>query len=363
MNIKINSITSKKYAICGLTKPTSAMVEHRITNSRSLKRARIIVSGVSHGSEKAYDLINQVTPVVGALNILLHKIEKANILSSISAEEIGKLKRSHDQLFDISARTHDLFHSVAHTKKGGSRSIKGWKASLSSIESDYKDVEKAIKDLTSNKFFEEYFGQWDLLPGLTSVQRIISETLMNLDGKPVKEPVNVNALLKNVLAPLARENPDLTVIEDLGPDLPCLSATAGLQRVFYNIIFNAIKMMNEFAEENGSTEKKLELRTFLSEDKREIIVQISDSGPGIKKEDMPNIFKLFYTKARGSGIGLAVAEQTVSDHGGSISAENESGKGAKFTITLPIDPIPERLERIPARALLKISEISLKEGR
>jgi signal transduction histidine kinase len=75
----------------------------------------------------------------------------------------------------------------------------------------------------------------------------------------------------------------------------------------------------------------------------QVAVQIRDQGSGISESDLPRIFEQFYTadpsrQGSGTGLGLAIARRIVEAHGGSITAKNASaGKGATFTICLPLD--------------------------
>ena len=94
---------------------------------------------------------------------------------------------------------------------------------------------------------------------------------------------------------------------------------------------NAIKFNNPGGKVRISTNYNTE----------SVIVNVSDTGMGISKEDMPHIFERFYKadKARsqgGSGLGLAIAKHTIQAHGGNISVKSEEGKGSSFSFNLPI---------------------------
>jgi len=69
-------------------------------------------------------------------------------------------------------------------------------------------------------------------------------------------------------------------------------------------------------------------------------LRVADTGPGIPAEIQSAIFEPFATfgKAKGSGLGLAMAKKAVEDHGGTISLDSAPGTGTTFTITLPIGP-------------------------
>ena len=70
-----------------------------------------------------------------------------------------------------------------------------------------------------------------------------------------------------------------------------------------------------------------------------VVVRIRDFGPGIPEEELPLVKKKFYkgtSKARGSGIGLAVCEEIVSMHNGTLELSNAEGGGTLVTISLPV---------------------------
>ncbi len=77
------------------------------------------------------------------------------------------------------------------------------------------------------------------------------------------------------------------------------------------------------------------LRT--SHDADAVHLEISDTGSGLTKEECERLFTPYYTtKQHGTGLGLAIVQSVMSDHGGRITVESESGVGTSFHITLPI---------------------------
>ena len=78
----------------------------------------------------------------------------------------------------------------------------------------------------------------------------------------------------------------------------------------------------------------------LLSDGRSAYVNVADEGPGIAPEDLENVKVKFYKAkgaVRGSGIGLAVADEIARAHGGSLSLQSELGKGTTATVRLPLD--------------------------
>ena len=103
-----------------------------------------------------------------------------------------------------------------------------------------------------------------------------------------------------------------------------------LQRVFLNLISNAIKFTNFGCVSIG-----------LQNNNSKAIIEISDSGMGIVRKDLPNIFSRYYCGDRskggvGSGLGLYLAKQIIEAHQGSIEVFSAPGLGSTFVIELPI---------------------------
>ena len=102
-----------------------------------------------------------------------------------------------------------------------------------------------------------------------------------------------------------------------------------LQQVFLNLLYNAIEAMPD----GGA----LGIRSFFDKNAHAITLEISDTGQGIDKDIMDNVFKPFFTtKSKGTGLGLAITRRIVEAHDGDISVASHPGKGAVFTIILKV---------------------------
>jgi signal transduction histidine kinase len=78
----------------------------------------------------------------------------------------------------------------------------------------------------------------------------------------------------------------------------------------------------------------LTLRTRRDDGK--VIIEVSDTGAGMSREECERIFTPYYTsKEHGTGLGLAIVQSVVSDHGGRINVQSEAGRGTTFVIELP----------------------------
>ena len=115
-----------------------------------------------------------------------------------------------------------------------------------------------------------------------------------------------------------------------------------VERVFVNLIGNALE-----AIENTGT-----VRITAEVVEGSAVVHVEDDGPGIASEIREQLFQPFVSagKRNGLGLGLALARQTVLDHGGDMWVESESGQGARFSFRLPGAQVAQPLG--PARISL-----------
>ena len=110
------------------------------------------------------------------------------------------------------------------------------------------------------------------------------------------------------------------------PEIPC--DVARMRQVFLNILDNAAK--------HGGDGKRID--ASIAQEGGFVVIRIRDHGPGIPEEELPRVKMKFYkgsSKARGSGIGLAVCEEIVTMHGGTLTLENADGGGTLVTISIP----------------------------
>ena len=110
------------------------------------------------------------------------------------------------------------------------------------------------------------------------------------------------------------------------PEILC--DVARMRQVFLNILDNAAK--------HGGDGKRID--ASIAQEGGFVVIRIRDYGPGIPEEELPRVKMKFYkgsSKARGSGIGLAVCEEIVTMHGGTLTLENADGGGTLVTISIP----------------------------
>jgi signal transduction histidine kinase len=143
----------------------------------------------------------------------------------------------------------------------------------------------------------------------------------------------INNIIEDVYALIATHLRHNEISFEFHPDseLPMIPVlTDQIRQVLLNLLMNAVEAM--------TTGGRLAVSTHLLADRDEILLRISDSGPGIDPSILPNIFEPFVTdKERGTGLGLTITYDIILKHRGRIQAANNPRGGATFSVWLPVE--------------------------
>jgi len=152
-------------------------------------------------------------------------------------------------------------------------------------------------------------------------------------GSPELETIEVNAAIGEMVVMLQNEanRHSVTVRADLAEGLPAVMADrVQLQQVLLNLMINGIEAIRD-------TSGELSIKSQLAED-GQLLISVTDTGVGLPTENADQIFKPFFTtKYKGTGLGLAITRSIVESRGGRIWATPNSGPGATFYFTLPVE--------------------------
>lgn len=171
----------------------------------------------------------------------------------------------------------------------------------------------------------------DVRQEISQINHIIGDLLQTArPHRPQMRRSDLNVTVEHSVM-LARQQALSKPIEILlhkNPDLPEVEHDSDqIHQVLLNLLLNSIQAI----ESAGKIVVKLEARNGL------IAISISDTGKGISSQDLPNIFRPFYTtKGNGTGLGLSLARRIVEEHEGRIEVTS-SAKGTTFTVLLPIE--------------------------
>ena len=180
----------------------------------------------------------------------------------------------------------------------------------------------------------------EVILGCVGTLRTLVDQFSSLAQFPAPQPraCDMNKVAEEALALFAGRLDGITVERNLTPGLPpVLADPEAIRRALANLIDNAAEAMQ------GSLLRVLGLRSSLSEDSAAVEIEVSDTGHGLTDEIRERLFLPFYsTKQRGTGLGLSIAAKIVQEHGGSLRAESNSPKGARFLLRLPLlEPLQE----------------------
>ncbi|MBI4731722.1 MAG: HAMP domain-containing histidine kinase [Chloroflexi bacterium] len=217
--------------------------------------------------------------------------------------------------------------NVSHELKTPITSIQGFAQAMQDGTADTPEARQQAASVIQQESGRMYRMVLDLL----DLARLDSGTL-DLERVPVDVPALLNSVAEK-FTPQARTAG--VSIQVVTPPLPSVIGDGDrLAQVFSNLVDNALK----YSPTGGS------ITLSASADASRIQVAVVDTGKGIPREAQPYIFERFYQadpsrpggKKHGAGLGLAIVQEIVRAHGGTISVRSNPGEGSTFAVSLPI---------------------------
>jgi len=224
--------------------------------------------------------------------------------------------------------------------------LPGYVSRLEQILSTYEGVSLHDSDAERVRLAKNKNNYDSILPDLTSIAadsyngaERIREVVQNLrlfsrlDEAEFKQ-VDLHEGIESTLRLLSKyyTSPFITLSRDYG-NLPQVNCYAGqLNQVWMNLLVNA-------AQAVGDVQGEVHIKTW--SDEQTVSASISDTGKGIALEHLTKIFDPFFTTkpvGEGTGLGLSISHGIVLRHGGTLGVESVLGRGATFTVSLPINP-------------------------
>ncbi|MEE2830106.1 MAG: HAMP domain-containing sensor histidine kinase [Myxococcota bacterium] len=267
--------------------------------------------------ESSGSKVREVEGLVEAFN------QMAEALQRSQAQEIQR---------GVSEGYEDIARGLAHEMKNPLTPIQTAMHNLQKAHSLGRDDFDVILDESSRSVIEEVTRLKDMVDNFARyAQR----------PDPSPELIDIPELMDNAVNLYRSAEDTLTVVRSYDPDMPKISADRNqLQTVVKNIVKNAKDAM-------GTGVLYLSARRLQSSPGHEgVELSIRDGGPGIAPEVLGKIFTPFVTTkgSKNRGLGLAMSDQIVQAHGGTIEARNHPEGGAEFVIWLPLAPpqVPPR---------------------
>jgi len=213
---------------------------------------------------------------------------------------------------------------------------------LSSLDIHVQLLEEDLATMAPAKH-SQFSHRLEIIRGeLHRLESIVSQFLRLTNPSTLElEELEIQGLLEHVCALMRPEAGvrDIEIVARIAPELPRISADrVRLTQALLNLVINALQAV----ERNG----RIEVWTELAPEG--IWLGVSDTGPGIPPDRLPLLFDPYFTtKSDGHGLGLWIAQQIVTAHGGTLRAGNLSEGGAVFSMLLPLGGQPSDAEDSP----------------
>ena len=242
-------------------------------------------------------------------------------------DEIGELA---DVINELSAQIDsnekmqtEFISSLSHELRTPLTAITGWSETLLDAPTmDQEETRRGMKII-----LREAKRLTEMVVDLLDFTRM-QDGRMTLNMEPTELRSEFEDTVYMYGSRLAQDGIKLNYLDN-DDDIPeMLCDPKRLRQVFLNILDNAAK--------HGGEGKRID--ASIHEEGDFVAVRIRDYGPGIPEDEIPLVKRKFYkgsSKARGSGIGLAVCDEIVSMHGGTLTLENAEGGGTLVTVSLP----------------------------
>jgi PAS domain S-box-containing protein len=239
-------------------------------------------------------------------------------------------ERLYRQAEESSRLKEEFLATISHELRTPLSAILGWTRMLRMGQLSPENSAKALDTIERNAR-----AQSQLVDDLLDVSRIITGKL-RMDVRPSDPSSFIDAAVEAVRPAADAKGVRVQKVIDTGP-ISIPGDPVRLQQVVWNLLSNAIK----FTPRGG----RVQIRSERVNSHLEIVV--SDTGQGISPDFLPHVFDRFRQADQktsrqhgGMGLGLAIVRHLVEMHGGTVSANSEGeGKGATFTVSLPIAPV------------------------
>ncbi len=246
----------------------------------------------------------------------------------VSFRDISQIKEMHDtimrmdRLVSLGLLTSGIAHEIRNP-------LAGIKTMAQALEKEFKSDDQRVEYV--QRILKQINRLNDLLKAFFTYAK---------PGRPEKKHHDLRAIVKDVRALVRQrcENDRIEFIEKYHDNLPSVFADGNqLEQVLINLVINALDAMG--AGGKLTIEACRSCKPLLAKQNPNsalIEIRVTDTGPGIPKENLKSIFDPFFTtKPNGVGLGLSIVFRIVHEHGGEVLVESNPGEGTTFIIAMP----------------------------
>jgi signal transduction histidine kinase len=252
------------------------------------------------------------------------ELEKRNQQLQETNLELWHTNRRMNELGRLAAAGQTAAH-FAHEVGTPLNLISGHVQLLKSdLDRDPRDAESRIRTISAQ---------------IERIERIVRRMLDKTRFETELSPIDLNVVLRKLCDAMspAFDKRNIRLVETFANKLPLMAGSSDrLQQLFLNLINNSLDAMSDGGE--------IQIRTGVEGKPgkaQRIFVDFTDTGSGMTPEVMSHIFDPLYTtkdRGHGTGLGLVIVSQIVSEHGGKVEVESELGKGTRFRLAFAAIP-------------------------
>ncbi|MBU0503525.1 MAG: HAMP domain-containing protein [Candidatus Omnitrophica bacterium] len=307
----------------------NAMTDDLMSTTVSIERLNKEIVERKKAEDK---LIKLLAEEIKSREIMASMLDDNNKIREDLERSLNELKEVQAQLIQSSkmATVGMLAGGVAHEINNPLTGVLNNVQLIKMIATDKKDFS-----------FEEFKQLLDVIEESALRCTKITRSLLDFSHASKKESLllSLNEIVEKVSILVTHELKlqNILIQQDFQPGLPAILGDPQLlQQVVFDLIFNAKWAIEKKSEKTGGA---ITIKTQYETGKNEVCLSISDSGIGISKENLDNIFQPFFsTKEVGqsTGLGLSIVYRIVSVHKGKITVESEVGVGTTFKISFPV---------------------------
>lgn len=263
--------------------------------------------------------------------VIAHNITDRKVLEEKITIQNRELKSINEKLMELDNLKSEFLGRISHELRTPLSIIMAYTDAL------LKDTSGKVTERERLEFLDVIDKQskklLDLINNLLDLSKVeVSETMLDLAEGDINEMIKIAG---KVIEPFAEQN-NVEITYHYDKNLPILKFDQiRIKQVLINLLNNAIK----FSGPNGY------VKVFSACKGEEVVVGVEDSGPGLARDDIPGIFNNFTQidggndrSFDGMGVGLRLVKHYIGLHGGRVWVETEEGSGAKFLISLPLQP-------------------------
>lgn len=229
-----------------------------------------------------------------------------NLTQLIKAQKIAAWKEVAQRV------AHEIKNPLTPIQLSAERIIKNLRKKEKKYQTINEGAKTIVEEANTIKSLVDEFSNFARMPNIqlqsSNLHEILEQTVTLFKGIFTKVVFDVSL------------SPDIPSSIQIDPEQ--------MRRAFINLLDNAVEAMDK--------KGKIKIKTSFDKANQRVGIEISDSGPGIPITEKDKLFlPHFSTKKKGTGLGLAIVNQVISEHSGTIEAENLRPHGARFVIQIP----------------------------